>query len=715
MRRADLARFRLQGRLELGSDPVMAARTQQYQAAEALLLRLYHLGMPGCILGDEVGLGKTYVALGVAAWVLAQEPQSRVLILTSSRSMVDAWATRWQAIKPGHGPDALHGWVRRSEQARSWQGLIEACAGNSRMVITSYDALRGRNTQRERFRHGLAAALIRLGSGRSLWGKTVRTLASELGIDTRVRAERVAISRSKARAFWKAYANPERGCWRRGADDAFDDLEAESRSRHIPAGFDLVIVDEAHRLRSPGRRQTLEPILARSAKRLLHLTATPFSLDIAQFEVLLRQLTLPAGRDRDRWLRTVEAIDLEGYRRRLLEVGHIDADWLASFTTRLRPWIVRRTWDGIGSDPRLPKAVDTVTWDLDLDGQDQESSARFATIALERSIASVLADHEQTHIASRRTSLCSSWPAARHSLETHPLPGDDPGIVSLTRATCRLIGDQHGPKIELLAQRIAQEVRGTPKRPGCKIVVFAERSQTLRALQTELSRVLRDCISVDRQERKRLLRSSQRRGAGLDRDERFTAVCLASLRARGFGAQAAEAYYKAWRQRLEHEGLSPLDFADAHRTGAPLAILDGTHGEVEQLCRRFQTPARPWVLLCGRKAQESIDLHRDCTTVVLADPVWSPADREQRIGRVRRIGSPAQRIRCIDVYTRGTYEEQIIRRCQYRGRLLQSLLGAQDIMLDNGDVEGRIAIVPEQYRLKLAPSNDLYQELQGIH
>ena len=77
-------------------------------------------------------------------------------------------------------------------------------------------------------------------------------------------------------------------------------------------------------------------------------------------------------------------------------------------------------------------------------------------------------------------------------------------------------------------------------------------------------------------------------------------------------------------------------------------------------------------------------------------------------------GSPAQLIHCIDVYARGTYEEQIIRRCQYRGRLLQSLLGAQDIMLEDGDADGHIALIPERYRPDLAPSNDPQTEIRAM-
>ena len=47
---------------------------------------------------------------------------------------------------------------------------------------------------------------------------------------------------------------------------------------------------------------------------------------------------------------------------------------------------------------------------------DTSSEAILPTLLLERLIDGVLQSGERTHIASRRESLCSSWPAARKSL-----------------------------------------------------------------------------------------------------------------------------------------------------------------------------------------------------------------------------------------------------------------------------------------------------------
>jgi hypothetical protein len=70
--------FDLHGRFELGSQAAAGTRIYngQYLAASALLRRLYSLDEPGAILADEVGLGKTYVALGSlhGVWRNVREP-----------------------------------------------------------------------------------------------------------------------------------------------------------------------------------------------------------------------------------------------------------------------------------------------------------------------------------------------------------------------------------------------------------------------------------------------------------------------------------------------------------------------------------------------------------------------------------------------------------------------------------------------------------------
>lgn len=62
----------------------------------------------------------------------------------------------------------------------------------------------------------------------------------------------------------------------------------------------------------------------------------------------------------------------------------------------------------------------------------------------------------------------------------------------------------------------------------------------------------------------------------------------------------------------------------------------------------FNTPFYPMVLICNRPMQEGIDLHRECRSLIHHDLCWNPAQLEQRVGRLDRIGSKVRRDRETD-------------------------------------------------------------------
>lgn len=107
--------------------------------------------------------------------------------------------------------------------------------------------------------------------------------------------------------------------------------------------------------------------------------------------------------------------------------------------------------------------------------------------------------------------------------------------------------------------------------------------------------------------------------------------------------------------------------------------------------RRFQgfnTPLLPEILICGKVAQEGIDLHRHCGHVVHYDLAWNPATLEQRTGRIDRIGSRTQRLRQLGTgatsdlrlevsapYLAGTYDERMFEELRLRAQTFEVLLG----------------------------------------
>lgn len=61
------------------------------------------------------------------------------------------------------------------------------------------------------------------------------------------------------------------------------------------------------------------------------------------------------------------------------------------------------------------------------------------------------------------------------------------------------------------------------------------------------------------------------------------------------------------------------------------------------VCAAFNSPLLPDVLVCTAIGSEGIDLHMFCDEIIHHDMPWNPAKLEQRIGRLDRVGSLAER------------------------------------------------------------------------
>jgi superfamily II DNA/RNA helicase len=54
------------------------------------------------------------------------------------------------------------------------------------------------------------------------------------------------------------------------------------------------------------------------------------------------------------------------------------------------------------------------------------------------------------------------------------------------------------------------------------------------------------------------------------------------------------------------------------------------------------------ILIANEVMQEGLDLHKNCRRIIHHDLVWNPAQIEQRIGRIDRLGSLTNRLRAND-------------------------------------------------------------------
>ncbi|HQC95203.1 MAG TPA: helicase-related protein [Aquabacterium sp.] len=144
--------------------------------------------------------------------------------------------------------------------------------------------------------------------------------------------------------------------------------------------------------------------------------------------------------------------------------------------------------------------------------------------------------------------------------------------------------------------------------------------------------------------------------------------------------------FLAWvlNQTTEHRELILADLDKTRSGGFVRHTLDTDSRE--RLRQLFNTPLFPMVLVANAVMQEGLDLHRQCRRVVHHDLEWNPAQVEQRIGRVDRLGSLTSRLREADPTQKlhilypaicSTIDERLYRTVKMREKWLEFLLGAQ--------------------------------------
>lgn len=75
----------------------------------------------------------------------------------------------------------------------------------------------------------------------------------------------------------------------------------------------------------------------------------------------------------------------------------------------------------------------------------------------------------------------------------------------------------------------------------------------------------------------------------------------------------------------------------------------------------FKTPLAPNILISSPVLCEGVDLHKECNDIVHYDHEWNPANLEQKIGRLDRVGSKGEAINKIDIhypFLAGTQDEK---------------------------------------------------------
>jgi superfamily II DNA or RNA helicase len=298
--------------LRLDARAGTAVRARDVERQEDTVLRALTLldQQPGVVLADEVGMGKTYEALGVVAARLHERPDARALILTPGPDLNIKWIKDIRGFHDAGRP-MYAGFADRFSSATSLADLVE-CLHRSQVVVAPVTVFIGGRGESD-----LAYLL-------SLWGEAREMAGNQLAaIFRRYRdgkLDRVHVTNehflgafpwSMLKAHVKDVLHDHAGLgdgsldamWELAGYEAFADKEAVDRAladlrfrligRLLPP-IDLLVVDEAHKLKSSDSVRTtgVRTAFAGRFERALFLTATPFQLTVSELRQVFRLFAL---------------------------------------------------------------------------------------------------------------------------------------------------------------------------------------------------------------------------------------------------------------------------------------------------------------------------------------------------------------------------------------------------------------------------------------
>lgn len=675
---------------------------RQRRTACALVKRLYGRNpVPGVILGDEVGMGKTYEAMAVVAGLLRHKPTARVVILAHSGPMVRTWHDRWESF-------CTHA-VDPAIKLPKGDILDEATeVGHGAIEFASFDKLK-RVPKAD-----LAAALGQCLNGRYLRTGNRRKLVKAL-LGTSMAGTNFEFSMPKrARdAFWKSHYDKDKREWRKvgRAKDALRELVHQGRRRR--SKIDLVVVDEAHKMDSKQRNLFLRETLRKRCRKVLYVTATPFSLSVEQLIDRIHDMHVVTGTT-GTGLINLET-ELRGFRAAVLDPNvPMPDEKKRKLERKLRSYLVRSVWpekmaNGLPRRQNLPLRPDMKVSDR---------RQAYAMLGLETSFARLAKDKARTYVATHRETLSSSYAALRAAAKASAENGSK--FARHLHPLCDLLPKSGElPKFDAVcSELVRQALRGE------KVVVFCSRIATINALRRALNKTFKSHLESARLRWDRV-RSRVKRAAISGRGK-FSSQDMARLRLATyhFGAIEGGKEFNALR-RLGGLLKSSGEPGDSEKSRRHLweqswgvrrrvdwvGVLSGSEGggthkrSPDAIRFAFNLPGPPYILLCTEIAREGIDLHLWCRRVVQYDLEWNPGLMEQRIGRVDRIGSLASRVsKPLEIYwpwMPGTYEQFMMGKISGRMAMIRVLLGAGEWLADSPEDQKSVSI--DDYRMSFKP------------
>jgi superfamily II DNA or RNA helicase len=566
-------------------------------------------GQPGVVLADEVGMGKTFEALGVVAAFRHENPKSRILVLTPGPDLNTKWEKEFARFREGR--DKIYDFGDEVVAVRTMGDLVPAFR-EQRIVIAPITAFNSARGGRD-----LAYLLSLYCFWKRLHGNTTNALLRSFSdgaierID--VRQERflgIASLDELLPHLDAAFRGP-------GGEDAGKGLDAihqaegnavfERREVVRPAldiarfrlvrallpPVDLLVLDEAHKLKNADtvRSVAVTTTFRRKFRKALFLTATPFQLDIAELRQVFALFALAEGAPAD-VLARADALfaDIREYQRAY--------DAFQQAWARLDPGTAAEFGRLFAEDPGLARVVDDPTlravasaarelltlkrdriepgfraWMIRSLREDKrvyrehrrsrripDGSSVLPFLVYERFIAELFRQQARTHKAAVEINMVSSYGAARMGAlladeVRESLPAQAEGYRRLMRDVLGAL--RESPAVHPKLSFVLEDALDAAER-GEKTLVFCSRVET----RAELVRELSDAWDT------RLLDRWRRAYPGAARDDIFDASD-GDDRARGRHGRlqsrfhsSQDALYLALRERYLQSLLALGDWAE---------------------------------------------------------------------------------------------------------------------------------------------------------
>ncbi|MSQ84541.1 MAG: DEAD/DEAH box helicase, partial [Myxococcales bacterium] len=442
-----------------------------------------------------------------------------------------------------------------------------------------------------------------------------------------------------------------------------------------PPQFDLVIFDEAHRLRNP---DTLQHRLARAvcnaSQAVVFLTATPVQTRQEDLFYLLSLLDPETYRSPGDFLGQMAAnrhiVQALACLRRIPPAGVEAAEQLGQLANYRETAHLAKTAVHGALVQRVMVA---------------DSLDRTDLVALQRDL-SEFSFTSNVLSRTRRVDVKEDRPQRRVKAVTVAMSPEEQSYYDEVEDLCERIGMDVGDFGQSLAMIMAYRMVASCL--PASVDYFRDRlddptvgSELMASLEDEFSEVLGDgheieeleesSDSFDRKSIEKLVRAVDLRRI----DSKYDA-CIGALRDIWLDDGSTQQprrkviVFAFFKRTLAH--LQACFAEDGIKT----VLISGDIAVAERQVRidRFRDDATIDILLASEVGSEGIDL-QFASVVVNYDLPWNPMVVEQRIGRVDRIGQASPTITVLNFCLRGTIEDKVLLRLYERVKLFEGMVG----------------------------------------